>query len=235
MAELSTSKPTASLCNAHPWIPWIAPFVAYILILGGKDLLPLSATGNHVLRLVVCGTLIAFCSRKLFSLRMLNPALSLLTGVGVFAVWVAPDALFPGYRKHWLYSNSLLGEFDPTANSEMASATLWFLALRIAVSVLLVPVLEELFWRGFVMRIVIRSDFERVELGAWQAGAFWITAVLFALEHGVYWDVGLVAGIAYNALLLRTKSLGDVIWAHAVTNALLAGYVIVLGQWQFWP
>lgn len=235
MAEAPSPNSRSSLCNLHPWLPWVAPFVAYILILGGKDYLPLDATGNHVLRLVVCGALIALCSRKLFSLRMVNPALSLLVGVGVFAVWVAPDALFPGYRSHWLYSNSLLGQFDATANAEMATASLLFFVLRIAVSALLVPILEELFWRGFVMRVVIQSEFERVPLGTFQTAAFWITAVLFALEHGVYWDVGLAAGIAYNALMIRTKSLGDLIWSHALTNALLAAYVILLGKWQFWP
>ena len=102
MVEALSPKPRLFPCNVHPWLPWVAPFVAYILILSGKDYLPLDATGNHVLGLAVCGALLALCSRKLLSLRMVNPALSLLVGVGVFAVWVAPDALVPGYRSHWL-------------------------------------------------------------------------------------------------------------------------------------
>lgn len=223
------------LCNAHPWIPWVAPFAAYIAILGSAPYLPIGTTANHVLRLLLCGGLIWACSRKQFSLRVTNPVGTLLVGIGVFALWIAPDALFPGYRAHWLFSNSLLGTFDPNANAEMASASALFFALRISVSVLLVPILEELFWRGFVMRVVIKNDFESVPLGTWQQGAFLITAVLFAVEHGIYWDVGLLAGLAYNGWMVRTKSLGDLIWAHAITNGLLAFYVIALGKWEFWP
>jgi len=59
----------------------------------------------------------------------------------------------------------------------------------------------------WLMRWLISPQFEKVPLGAYQAGAFWITAVLFASEHGPYWDVGLVAGVAYNWWMVRTRSL----------------------------
>ena len=59
-------------------------------------------------------------------------------------------------------------------------------------------------------------------------------AILFAIEHGPYWDVGLIAGVAYNCWCMRTRSLADCMLAHAVTNALLAGYVLLFGQWQYW-
>jgi membrane protease YdiL (CAAX protease family) len=58
--------------------------------------------------------------------------------------------------------------------------------------------------------------------------------VLFAAEHGPYWDVGLVAGVIFNLWMMRTKSLGDLILAHAVTNACLAAYVIAAGKWEYW-
>lgn len=229
------TPPSPSWCALHPWLPWAAPFLAYVGILACQDLLPFGPAANHILRLALCGAIILFCSRKLFSLRLVNPVGTLLIGIAVFVVWVAPDSLFPGYREHWLFSNSLLGHFDPNANAEMATAPVSFFILRIAVSALLVPIVEELFWRGFIMRILIRNDFEAVPLGTWQRNAFLITAVLFALEHGVYWDVGLAAGLIYNAWMVRTKSLGDLIWAHAITNGLLAAYVIALGKWEFWP
>ena len=97
-----------------------------------------------------------------------------------------------------------------------------------------VPILEELFWRGWLMRWLISPQFEKVPLGAYQAGAFWITAALFASEHGPYWDVGLIAGIAYNWWMVRTRSLGDCILAHAVTNACLCGYVVATRHWEYW-
>jgi len=109
-----------------------------------------------------------------------------------------------------------------------------FLASRILGSALVVPVIEELFWRGWLMRWLIRTDFLAVPLGSYLPGAFWITAILFASEHGPYWDVGLAAGVLYNWWMIRTRSLADCILAHAVTNACLAAYVLSAGKWQYW-
>ena len=112
---------------------------------------------------------------------------------------------------------------------------LGFIALRCAGSALLVPILEELFWRGWMMRWLIdNTNFLKVPLGKYVPFAFWMVAILFASEHGPYWEVGLAAGIAYNWWIVRTRNLADCILAHGVTNAALAGYVLVTGQWQYW-
>jgi hypothetical protein len=73
-----------------------------------------------------------------------------------------------------------------------------------------------------------------VRLGAYSALSFWATAALFASEHGPYWEVGLLAGIAYGWWMIRTKSLADCILAHGVTNLLLAAYVLLQGRWEYW-
>lgn len=226
--------PLAQFCDQNPWFPWAAPFLLYIAVMASPAVLPLEPAANHVLRLLLVAPLLLLCSRTLFPWTFTRPVGSILLGIAVFVVWVGPDALFPGYRSHWLFSNSLLGMYDPSAGVS-AGAGPWFLFLRVAVSVLLVPVVEELFWRGFLMRILIRNDFRQVALGTWQRDAFWITAVLFALEHGSFWDVGLAAGVAYNWWMNRTRSMPDLILAHAVTNGLLAWYVMGMGRWEFWP
>ena len=85
------------------------------------------------------------------------------------------------------------------------------------------------------MRYLIDSaHFETVPLGTYAPLAFWAVAALFASEHGSFWDVGLVTGILYNGWMLRTRNLWDCILAHAVTNGVLAAYVILAGQWQYW-
>lgn len=234
-ASLKGESRAPAWCAAHSWIPWAAPFLVYVAILGSSEVLPFSTSVNHALRLLLCGTVLALCSRKILGLKPRYFVSSLGVGVAVFVIWIAPDLFFPGYRAHWLLSNGLMGFFDPNANAEMASAPLSFFVLRLSVSVLLVPIVEELFWRGFIMRFLIRSDFASVPLGAWLPSAFLLTGILFGLEHGVYWDVGIAAGLVYNAWMVRTKSLADLIWAHAVTNGLLAGYVMALGRWEFWP
>jgi catechol 2,3-dioxygenase-like lactoylglutathione lyase family enzyme len=109
-------------------------------------------------------------------------------------------------------------------------------ALRVTFgSVVLVPPVEELFWRGWLMRWLIRPDnFHAVRLGAYSHYSFWTTAILFAAEHGPYWDVGLIAGVLYNWWMVRTRSLADCTVAHAITNGLLAVYVLYAGHWQYW-
>ena len=73
-----------------------------------------------------------------------------------------------------------------------------------------------------------------MKLGTYARSAFWIVALLFAAEHGPYWDVGLAAGILFNYWMIRTRSLGDLILSHAVANFALCAYVIAAGKWQYW-
>lgn len=163
-----------------------------------------------------------------------KPFLSILIGIAVFVIWVAPDRFVPAWHHFILFDNPVMGH--PAGNTPPASKNdPVFLSFRIAISVIAVPILEELFWRGWLMRWLIDSrDFERVPLGTFAPAAFWLTALLFASEHGSFWDVGLAAGIVYNWWMIRTRNIWDCILAHAVTNGVLAAYVIGAGQWQYW-
>jgi len=182
---------------------------------------------------VVAAVLIVF-SRRVVSFRASQWGGSLLVGIAVFVLWIMPDVLWPTYRSHWLFDNSLVGSARSTASPDLRRDVA-FIAFRVFGSVALVPILEELFWRGWLMRWLIRpEDFQSIRLGAYTHYSFWVTAVLFAAEHGPYWDVGLLAGIAYNWWMVRTGRLADCIVAHAVTNGLLAAHVLRSGDWQYW-
>jgi CAAX prenyl protease-like protein len=152
--------------------------------------------------------------------------------VCVFAVWIAPDLLFPGWRSHWLFQNALFRLTVSMPASSLGNPTDLFLRSVRACTV--VALVEELFWRGWFMRWLIREDFEAIPVGAYQARALILTAVLFAMEHGPYWDVGLAAGLLYNWWAVRSRSLGDLVLAHGVTNAALAAFVILARRWQYW-
>ncbi len=171
-------------------------------------------------------------SRSVLCFRAAFPLASIGIGIAVFLIWIGPDLLW-GYRHNWLFDNFITG----AAASSIAPAlrrNVTFVMLRVASSVALVPVLEELFWRGWLMRWLIDKDFLKVPLGTYARAAFWITAVLFASEHGPYWEVGLAAGIVYNWWIVHTRNLADCMLAHAVTNGLLSVYVLTAGQWQYW-
>lgn len=106
-------------------------------------------------------------------------------------------------------------------------------AVRLAGAALVVPLMEELFWRSFLLRWLVRPDFRRVSLGTFTVQSFLIATVLFGLEHNL-WLSGLVAGVAYTALLYRSKNLWSCIVAHGVTNLALGVHVLVTQQWHWW-
>ncbi|HUJ22955.1 MAG TPA: CAAX prenyl protease-related protein [Bryobacteraceae bacterium] len=217
----------------HPAIPYVAPFAVFLALLAGDRFLPLAPELNYALRFLVVFGLLMLFSRRVISWRVSHFAGSTLLGLAVFAIWVGPDVLWPAYRESWFFNNVLVGA-PKSSLPAGANLSRMFLLFRVLASVINVPILEELFWRGWMMRWLIARDFAKVPLGTYAPGSFWLVAVLFASEHGAFWDVGLIAGIVYNWWIVRTRSLGDCILAHAVTNACLAVYVVGCGRWQYW-
>ena len=221
-----------SIDSRRATVAYVAPFVAFVGMMAIERMIPLPPQWLYSVRFLIVAVLIGAVSWPYLSFRPSAPWASIAVGVAVFAIWVAPDVLF-GYRHHWLFENAITG----TAASSLPpylKANIGFIVLRTVSSAVLVPIVEELFWRGWMMRWLIHHDFLTVPLGKYVPSAFWLVAVLFASEHGPYWEVGLAAGIIYNWWLVRTRSLADCILAHGVTNAVLSGYVVVTGQWQYW-
>ena len=211
----------------------MAPFATFVILLGLGHSTGLSPQAAYPARVVAAALVFWWCSRQLVTWKPARPWSSLLVGAAVFVVWITPDLVWPGFRDLWLFRNPLTGAARSTVPDSLRR-DLAFLLFRAGGSVLLVPVVEELFWRAWLMRLLISRRFARIPLGTYGARAFWLTAALFALEHGPYWDVGLAAGLAYNGWLVRTRNLADCILAHAVTNGCLGAYVLCAGAWEYW-
>jgi CAAX prenyl protease-like protein len=229
--ELSSFKATKA---KYPEIPYIGPFAAFVILLSLRNFLPFGRW-EYPFRVVVVVVVVWLCSRSLLSSlswRTVHTWKSVAVGLLVFGIWIGPDLLWPSYRSSWLFNNALFRPETSIPTSLRIDPV--FMVFRLFGTAILVPVVEELFWRGWLMRYLIDPDFKRIPIGTYSTMSLWTTAVLFASEHGSYWDVGLVAGLIYNWWLTRTRNLTDCILAHAVTNATLAGYVILCGQWQYW-
>jgi CAAX prenyl protease-like protein len=93
--------------------------------------------------------------------------------------------------------------------------------------------MEELFWRSFLLRWLERRDFLLLRPGRVGLRAATISVLLFGIEHNL-WLAGIVAGIAYTLLYMRSETLWTPIVGHAVTNGLLAAWVMVTGSWIYW-
>jgi hypothetical protein len=222
------------LSSRRAAIPYILPYGVFIALLGIQTFLPLSVAVRFLISMA------AICAVSLPLLRGVpsRPFASIAVGLITFVIWVGPDVILPSWHHFILFDNSIVGH--PAGNTPPASKNdPVFLFFRIAISVIAVPILEELFWRGWLIRWIEATthhtyDFRNIPLGQFGAGAFWSVAVLFAVEHGSFWDVGLVTGIIFNWWMSRTRNLWDCILMHAVTNAALAAYVVLGGHWQYW-
>ncbi|MGE0709221.1 MAG: exosortase E/protease, VPEID-CTERM system [Planctomycetota bacterium] len=217
--EVETWNPTAAYLS--PLMALIAVALCTGLFVGeGVD--PL-----YALRLVAAAAALwVFRAPILGTLGDLRPLWSWeACGVGalVFAVWMAPELLHPlGPRD--VYPQGL--------SSLSAGGEVGWLLLRALGLVVVVPVVEELAFRGFLLRwLSDREDFTRVPFGAFSWPALLLSSLAFGALHEK-WVAGILAGLAYGLVLRRRGRLGDAVLAHAVTNALLGLTVLWTCRWS---
>jgi hypothetical protein len=149
--------------------------------------------------------------------------LAVAVGVGIFFAWIHLD-------RGWLAFEGGPG-FDPT---RPGGGIDWHLALlRLLALALVVPVMEEVFWRSFLMRWIAARDFLAADPRRIGRGAFVISSALFAMEHSL-WFAGLLAGLAYGWLYMRSGNLWISIVSHTTTNGLLGLWILATGNWRFW-
>lgn len=215
------------------WASWAGPFAVFMAVLALAPMLALPPAADLAMRLLLPAAAYLALSRRVIEWKFVSPGWSVLLGIAVFGLWVMPDLLIPGWRQHWLFQNAITGRLE----SSLAQSVLtdpFTLSLRVIRAAIVVPLVEELFWRGWLMRWLIDHDFQQVPPGAYTRQSFWVTAILFAAVHGPYWEVGLLTGAVYNGWMVRTKSLADMVLVHAVTNACLACFVLATRRWEYW-
>lgn len=214
----------------------VIPFAVFIGLLAAEPWLGQQLAGVADQRwlygartLVVAGLLFAFWCKftELDAARRPSTreiGFALVVGLAVLAVWLLLDGgIF------------VLGQpgsgFDPRADDGKLE---WSLVLmRLAGAALVVPVMEELFWRSLVMRWLEDSRFTAINPAMVGLRSLLLSSLAFGLEHS-QWVAGIIAGLAYGWLYLRSGKLWVAVVAHAVTNAGLGLWVLATGAWYFW-
>ena len=148
----------------------------------------------------------------------------ILIGLAAIAIWIGIDPFY-----HHLGSAT---PFDPTAITSVAQRN-FFIVFRVIGAVIVVPLMEELFWRAFLIRWLVNEDFKSVPIGTFTWASFGVTVALFGAEHSE-WVAGLICGALYNWLYYKRKDVFSCVIAHAVSNAALAAWVLARGDWKFW-
>lgn len=217
-------------------LPRVVPFAIYILLLVLGDLLaPLfshlgvSSKWLYVFRIVVVITALIYFIRSYIELTKRPPLQDFLyaavAGLIVFVVWIFP---YPA----WLVVGGNAVVINPILGLSNIEAMLW-VSTRIVGAALVVPIMEELFWRSYMMRRYDSQNFLSVHPETISTFAYIGSACLFALEHKLLL-AGLFAGLVYGQLYKTYKNLWIPIFAHAVTNGVLGVWVMLTGNWQYW-
>jgi uncharacterized protein len=212
----------------------VLPFAAYMAFIALADVLPALGIGTaearwlYAAKIATVVALLWAFRRQYVELARFDAdarlaGVATAAGLLVFILWINLDA-------GWMQVGAAAG-FDPR---DGAGAIDWRLALiRIAGAALVVPIMEELFWRSFVLRWLESAHFLSVEPARVGLRALAITVLLFGIEHQL-WFAGIVAGLAYSVLYMRSGSLWAAVIAHGVTNGALGIWVLATGNWQYW-
>jgi CAAX prenyl protease-like protein len=221
---------------AHPALPRVLPFFLYIAFLVMEGMVGKSAATAIVFDVRLIYPCKVFCIALLLiffwqrygelakcSLRLHELIWSVAVGVSVFLLWINLDYGWMNFGH--------AADYDPR---NLSGGIDWSLALpRLLGAAMVVPVMEELFWRSFVLRWIADPQFNKVSPAQVGLRAVLISSVLFGLGH-VLWLAGIVAGLAYAVLYMKSGNLWTSVLAHATTNALLGLWVLRTGQWSFW-
>jgi CAAX prenyl protease-like protein len=109
-----------------------------------------------------------------------------------------------------------------------------WIAFRVAAAVITVPIAEELAFRGYLLRRLIRRDFDEVPFSQITVLSIILSSAVFGLMHGQHWIAGIIAGLAYALALKWRGRIGDAVAAHAISNLMLAAWVLARGDWARW-
>jgi exosortase E/protease (VPEID-CTERM system) len=208
---------------SNPTAAYVMPFLA-VMVAG--TLAHAMSSGFEILyplRLIAGVAALAWYRQGLADLNYRCTWRGPLIGVVVFALWMAA-------ARYLLKPAGL-----PTALAD--PSTPWseaWIACRAVAAIVTVPIVEELSYRGFLMRRWLTAEFETLPFSAVRWPQLLLTALLFGLAHGSMWVPGVIAGVLYGLVLIRTGRIGESIAAHATTNGLIAACVIFGGQWQLW-
>lgn len=222
----------------RPYVAYILPFALFMGGLGLVGLVesfssedsPLWLTDPkywiYPLQTLICAAAILYFWRDYDFGRWKNAGLATLAGLLVFLLWISPQLLGSTGRTDGFNPEIFID--DPL----LYWVTVLFRFARLAI---IVPFLEEIFWRGFLMRYFIKEKFFEIPFGTLTFASFSGVVVLFSFVHS-FQDIfgALAAGLVYGWLAVRTRSLGACVVAHAVTNLALGLYVMATKQWGFW-
>ncbi len=228
-------KKRVSMRDKIPWLPYVLPLLVFLLLTGLESTFEAVYPAFYAVKIALVGAVIVVLWRFLPEAKPRAQGLGLAVALGVVLafVWVIGDRITGLLHLHFAFLGRRVG-YDPLREIGSPVARAAFLAVRFLGLVVVVPICEEVFYRGFLLRFVTDpDDFRRVAIGRFTMGAFLVNVVLMAGSHPE-WLVAAIFSAAMCSLVARTRNLFACVVAHGVTNLLLGVYVVTFHQWQYW-
>jgi uncharacterized protein len=242
---MSAETPSKSILDM-PEVPRVLPFLVFLIIgsFAGRYFAG-SEYWLYAVKTLAGAGLIWFFRRALTELKWAVSWEAVVVGLVIAVLWIGLDGRVPSLGDLYDQANKLITgkepkpvepekPWNPIAFFEGNPALAWgFVAVRVIGRSLVVPMIEEVFYRSFFYRYISKPDFLGVPLNAWNSVAFLVTCAAFGLAHPGQWLAGIICAAAYQWLVLHKNRLGDAMTAHAITNLVISVYAISQGKWQF--
>jgi CAAX prenyl protease-like protein len=220
--------------SAPAWLAYIAPLVVFLILSQFEMLLgPSKYPLLYAFKIAIVAGLTALLIRRgaFPELKFDREYLPAAAGLGVVlcALWLGIDAFTP----HIAALGGRSG-YDPWIHLKHPAEIYAFLLVRFAGLVVVAPIIEEIFYRSFLLRFAIApSDFRSIPIGKFDLTACVFAVVVMAAGHPE-WLAAAFFSFAMNLMIYRTKSLFACVATHAATNLALGIYVIMAHAWQYW-
>jgi uncharacterized protein len=223
--------------RASPWMAYVWPFAVFMLLTTmetSPEVQPHYWYMYPAKIALVCFAL--YMGRKSWpTFESRGLVLGVVLGAIGLPVWILLAkidllAMLPEAVRGWLGSSR--AGVDPSQIVDPTGRTA-FIAIRLFGLALVVPLMEELFWRGFLIRFLVAEPFQKVPMGTYTPMSFAVVTLLFVAAHPEIL-AALVWGAAINLLFYRTKNLWACVAMHMTTNTLLGVYILWTGSWQLW-
>jgi uncharacterized protein len=218
---------------------YVVPFFAYLLGTSFVGSLPIEYYAIGYSWMVIAVGIATWLMLR--GQQIIQPHWRVFEGIAVgligIALWIILcdlqlERMLTQYLPGFLRPASRVA-FNPFEKLGESWVVYTFIVFRLIGLSLLVPVAEEIFWRGFLARWMISEDWEQVALGAFTWGSFWGVVGLFTLAHPE-WLAAATYCALINALLYWKKDLWSCVVAHAVSNFVLGVYVLTTKTWELW-
>ncbi len=247
------APPQPDWLTRYPWAAFVVPLAVFMLLgtLEPTPDKPFERFGLSIpysayplvyaikIALTMAAMVAVWPGYRLFAWRV-SP-LAFLVGIVGVVLWVGlcklglESKLLAPLGLGWVVESGARSAFNPLEN--WPDQPLWaysFLAVRFWGLAIIVPIIEEFFLRGFVMRFVIDADWWKVPFGTLTPTAIAVGTLVPMVMHPAELLAAAVWFTLVTWLMFETKNIWDCVVAHAVTNLLLGIYVVASGEWHFW-